>query len=62
MVGVSVNDWKKSSYCEASGCIEVATAPTEVQVRDSKNPDGWVLNFDVSSWREFIAAFTRDIG
>ncbi|TDB87075.1 DUF397 domain-containing protein [Actinomadura sp. KC216] len=34
--------WRKSSYTTANGgnCVELASAPDMVAVRDSKDPDG----------------------
>ncbi|MDN3259671.1 DUF397 domain-containing protein [Streptomyces sp. CSDS2] len=51
--------WFKSSYSNNGGnCIEVATnlAATHnvVPVRDSKDPDGAVLNFATRTWSSFI--------
>ncbi|WP_327296862.1 DUF397 domain-containing protein [Streptomyces sp. NBC_01197] len=52
--------WFKSSYSENGGqCIEVATnliTPRGlVPVRDSKNPNGPVLDFRTSSFASFVA-------
>lgn len=54
--------WRKSSYSDANGgnCIEVATAPTTVPVRDSKDPDGPHLAFTTNAWDAFIAAVKRE--
>jgi hypothetical protein len=39
--------WRKSSYSDAhTNCVEVAA---EGAVRDSKNPDGPVLNLDITA-------------
>jgi hypothetical protein len=52
--------WFKSSYSNNGGdCIEVAAnlvAPLGVvPVRDSKNPDGPVLNTSAASFATFVA-------
>lgn len=45
------------SGCEGgSTCVEVGFL---VLVRDSKNPDGAVLSFTESEWREFTAGMKR---
>jgi hypothetical protein len=50
-------DWRKSSYSGGQGnCVEVAPLPDSTAVRDSKDPEGPVLTFDVNSWRAFIGA------
>ncbi|MFF2197415.1 DUF397 domain-containing protein [Streptomyces sp. NPDC058157] len=44
--------WFKSSYSgdEGGQCIEVATTPTTIHVRDSKVEDGPVLDLGPASW------------
>ena len=56
--------WFKSSYSgDSSGdCIEVATTPTAIHVRDSKNTPGPQLALTPSSWTEFLAFAARDRG
>ncbi|MEU6165301.1 DUF397 domain-containing protein [Streptomyces tanashiensis] len=48
--------WFKSSYSSGEGgnCVEVATHPTAVHVRDSKNPDGPRLAVSPASWVAFL--------
>lgn len=42
--------------CEGGGaCVEVGRVEA-VAVRDSKNPEGPVLVFDATEWREFVIA------
>jgi hypothetical protein len=44
--------WKKSSFSFANGnCVEIADG---VQVRDSKDPNGPVLQFSTATWSKFI--------
>ena len=52
--------WRKSSYSTSNGgnCIEVATAPHAIAVRDSKNPHGPALAFEADSWRTFTHRMT----
>lgn len=50
--------WFKSSYSDSSNghdCIEVATAPHTVHVRDSKNTDGPRLSLSPTAWADFVA-------
>ncbi|MFG2148080.1 DUF397 domain-containing protein [Streptomyces sp. NPDC048696] len=50
--------WFKSSYSSSSNgedCVEIATAPDLVHVRDSKNVEGPRLGFSPQVWRDFIA-------
>ncbi|MFE5947012.1 DUF397 domain-containing protein [Streptomyces sp. NPDC056480] len=49
--------WFKSSYSGSSGddCVEVATRPSTIHVRDSKNPTGPQLVLSPSTWTEFLA-------
>ncbi|MGP3952625.1 DUF397 domain-containing protein [Streptomyces sp. 7N604] len=48
--------WFKSSYSDGEGgdCVEVATSPDTVHVRDSKDPQGPQLSFTPERWAEFV--------
>lgn len=46
--------WRKSSASLNGDCVEVASLPEGVAVRDSKNPDGAMLSFSRSQWRAFL--------
>lgn len=48
--------WRKSSYSSSNGgnCVEVATTPLTIAVRDSKNPDRAALAFSRDTWHAFI--------
>ncbi|GIF74144.1 DUF397 domain-containing protein [Asanoa siamensis] len=50
--------WRKSSQSLNGDCVEVASLPGAVAVRDSKNPDGAILRFSRSEWRAFLEAAT----
>ncbi|MEV5571277.1 DUF397 domain-containing protein [Spirillospora sp. NPDC052269] len=51
--------WRKSSRSNGSGgaCVEVASVPAVVAVRDSKNPHGGNLVFTRGTWK----AFSQDV-
>ncbi|WP_180686995.1 DUF397 domain-containing protein [Streptomyces gossypiisoli] len=48
--------WFKSSYSsnEGGACLEVATHPTAIHIRDSKTPDGPVLTVSPGTWTTFL--------
>ncbi|MGW4639275.1 DUF397 domain-containing protein [Sphaerisporangium sp. NPDC004334] len=48
--------WRKSSYSSGNGgdCVEVASLPAGMAVRDSKNPAGPTLRFSCGEWRTFV--------
>ncbi|MEV8324368.1 Scr1 family TA system antitoxin-like transcriptional regulator [Kitasatospora sp. NPDC056731] len=50
--------WRKSSYSGNNGgnCVEVATTRPGRLVRDSKDPEGPVLDFSPVAWQSFIDA------
>jgi hypothetical protein len=49
--------WTKSTYSGANGgCVEWATLPTAIGVRDSKDVAGPVLSFDRAAWQVFVDA------
>ncbi|MEW1628824.1 DUF397 domain-containing protein [Streptomyces sp. NPDC089173] len=50
--------WFKSSYSDSSNsneCVEVATAPDAVHVRDSKNAHGPRLILAPAAWAGFVS-------
>jgi len=50
----SGREWRKSSRSYGAGeCVEVAAHGARVDVRDSKNPQGFVLRLTPSDWRIF---------
>lgn len=51
-------EWFKSSYSDSSNindCVEVATTPGTVHVRDSKNAQGPRLSFTPHAWASFAS-------
>ncbi|MYS43108.1 DUF397 domain-containing protein, partial [Streptomyces sp. SID5998] len=49
--------WFKSSYSDSSDsneCVEVATTPGTVHVRDSKTTDGPRLALAPAAWADFV--------
>jgi hypothetical protein len=51
--------WRKSSESLSGDCVEVAPLSNGVAVRDSKNPDGPMLEFTQSEWRAFLAGAAK---
>ncbi|MDQ0580803.1 DUF397 domain-containing protein [Streptomyces rishiriensis] len=53
--------WFKSSYSSGSGdnCVEVATRPARVHVRDSKDRTGPQLALSPAAWADFVAHAAR---
>ncbi|MFD5203838.1 DUF397 domain-containing protein [Streptomyces sp. NPDC058375] len=54
--------WFKSSYSDSSNsneCVEVATVPDAVHVRDSKNLQGPRLALAPAAWAGFVAYAAR---
>ncbi|NEA61747.1 DUF397 domain-containing protein [Streptomyces sp. SID12488] len=51
-------NWFKSSYSDSSNpsdCVEIATAPGAVHIRDSKATQGPRLTLAPTTWAEFIS-------
>ncbi|MFD7104920.1 DUF397 domain-containing protein [Streptomyces celluloflavus] len=48
--------WFKSSYSSGDGdsCVEIATSPTTVHIRDSKNTAGPQLAVPADAWTAFV--------
>ena len=52
--------WFKSSYSsgpDGDSCVEIATTPGTVHVRDSKNTSGPSLAFGSGAWAPFVSVF-----
>jgi hypothetical protein len=48
--------WFKSSYSSDQGgmCVEIATSPATIHVRDSKDPHGPQLALGIAQWADFV--------
>ncbi|MEV0182450.1 DUF397 domain-containing protein [Streptomyces sp. NPDC050625] len=51
--------WRKSSYSnnEGGACLEIATTPTAIHIRDSKHlptPDAPTLTVTPTTWTAFL--------
>jgi hypothetical protein len=47
-------NWRKSTYSLSNGnCVEVGTGQALVAVRDSRDPDGSVIDVSLRAWLEF---------
>lgn len=46
--------WHISSFSADGGCVEVRRDDAVVRVRDSKNPFGPVLRFNLREWHAFV--------
>ncbi|WP_156722296.1 DUF397 domain-containing protein [Streptomyces apocyni] len=49
-------EWFKSSYSSTQGpdCVEIATTPAAIHVRDSKKKQGHNLTFTPDQWKPFM--------
>ncbi|MCZ4605487.1 DUF397 domain-containing protein [Streptomyces sp. Lzd4kr] len=53
---MSTHQWQKSSYSgDASNCVEIATTPTTIHIRDSKNSPGPQITLGPSAWTGFLS-------
>jgi hypothetical protein len=52
-------EWRRSSDCFSSECVEVATRQGRVLIRDSSDTVGPVLRFSVDQWRRFARELSR---
>ncbi|MFK4099369.1 DUF397 domain-containing protein [Streptomyces sp. NPDC019531] len=52
--------WQKSTYSEeGSACVEIATTPTSIRIRDSKTPTGPHLTLRPTAWADFVSYAAR---
>lgn len=48
--------WQKSTYSgDGSNCVEIATAPITIHIRDSKDPAGPHLTLQPVTWADFLS-------
>lgn len=52
-------NFRKSSFCESNGCVEVERGEQVVIVRNSTNPDVQVT-FTAEEWRIFLQGVKAD--
>ncbi|MEU0386248.1 DUF397 domain-containing protein [Streptomyces chartreusis] len=57
-------EWFKSSYSGSEGgaCLEVATRPTAIHIRDSKTPTTPHLTITPATWTAFLSTLVSDGG
>ncbi|MFI1451207.1 DUF397 domain-containing protein [Streptomyces sp. SID1046] len=57
----TTRQWFKSSYSsdEGDACVEVATGPATIHVRDSKVQDGPILALAPASWAALTGWLAR---
>ena len=47
--------WRKSSFSNgANNCVEMSDRPEGVAIRDSKRPEGPVIEVTRAEWRAFV--------
>ena len=54
-----MENWRKSSYSgpdDGNNCVEIATHPTHISIRDSKTPTTATLTFPPAPFSAFIDA------
>lgn len=58
MEGTSALNWRKSSYSGNNGgnCVEAATIPGRVLVRDTTSREAGTLAFTADAWAAFTAS------
>ena len=57
-MGTLESRWRKSSYSggNGGGCVEVASTPGAVLVRDTTNRAGAVLAVPAAAWQRFTSS------
>lgn len=44
-------NWRRSSFCHMTGCVEVALIADYVMIRDSKAPHRAMLECTIDEWQ-----------
>jgi hypothetical protein len=55
--------WRKSSYSgggDGNNCLEIATRPTHIAIRDSKAPARATLSFPTGAFTTFVDALKNE--
>ncbi|MEU2617301.1 DUF397 domain-containing protein [Streptomyces sp. NPDC007157] len=55
----ALDTWRKSSYSgggDGNNCLEIATRPTHISIRDSKAPTRATLTFPAAAFTSFLDA------
>lgn len=55
MVTRTTTGWRKSTFCNSGGCVEVAFDGDVVAVRDSKDPKLAAMRFTLAQWADFVS-------
>ncbi|MDQ1068262.1 DUF397 domain-containing protein [Streptomyces canus] len=58
-----MENWRKSSYSgpdDGNNCVEIATHPTHISIRDSKTPTTATLTFPPTLFFAFLNALKAD--
>jgi hypothetical protein len=53
-------EWRRSSDCFSSECVEVAARQGHVLIRDSSDSVGPVLRFTIGQWRHFARGLAQN--
>lgn len=51
--------WQRSSFSgsgDGNNCVEIATLPTRIAIRDSKRPTRGTLSFPAAAFADFVAS------
>ncbi|MEU2335823.1 DUF397 domain-containing protein [Streptomyces sp. NPDC006654] len=55
--------WRKSSYSgggDGNNCLEIATDPSHISIRDSKHPTAGTLGFPAGVFVRFVVALKEE--
>ncbi|WP_330461828.1 DUF397 domain-containing protein [Streptomyces sp. NBC_00820] len=56
------DNWRKSSYSgggDGNNCVEIATRPTRIAIRDSKAPDRATVTIPAEAFTPFVEALKK---
>jgi hypothetical protein len=46
--------WHRASFCATGECVEVTEQDGMILLRDSKHPDGGILQYRSEEWQAFV--------
>ena len=48
--------WRTSSHSSGGACVQLRLGPDSVMIRNSRDPEGAVLVFDLAAFKGFLEA------
>lgn len=51
--------WHTALSCESGACVEVAANQNTILIRNSRQPDGPLIEYTPEEWHEFVSGIKK---